>query len=278
MLDNNKTNLEPIAIFAGRGVLPQMLISECQKNGRKFILFLLQSETYDIDYSEFNPITVPYGAIEKFLEILHKNQIKNLIFIGAVNKPNFSDLKVDKTGTILLAKILASKILGDDAVLRAVIKFFEKQGLKILKIEDLLDCVISTKSTLTEVKPSKESLEDIKIGIDAIRHFSKFDVGQSVVVAQKQIIAIEAIEGTDEMIRRCKDLRIDYKESAILIKLKKRNQSAKADLPTIGVATIKNCFEAGIKGIAIQANSTLVLDKQEVIRVANELRLFLVVV
>lgn len=238
----------------------------------------MQSETYDIDYSEFDPITVPYGAIEKFLEILRKNQIKNLIFIGAVNKPNFSDLKVDKTGTILLAKILASKILGDDAVLRAVIKFFEKQGLKILKIEDLLDCVISTKSTLTEVKPSKESLEDIKIGIDAIRHFSKFDVGQSVVVAQKQIIAIEAIEGTDEMIRRCKDLRIDYKESAILIKLKKRNQSAKADLPTIGVATIKNCFEAGIKGIAIQANSTLVLDKQEVIRVANELRLFLVVV
>ena len=99
-----------------------------------------------------------------------------------------------------------------------------------------------------------------------------------MVIAQKQIIAIEALEGTDEMIKRCKNLPVNYKENAVLVKLKKRNQSGKADLPTIGVATIKNSFEAGIKGIAIQANSTLVLEKEEVIKVADELGLFLTVV
>ena len=110
MLDNKKINLEPIAIFAGRGVLPKMLIENFQKNNRKFLLFLLEGEKYDINYSEFNPVMLPYGAIERFFEILRKNEIKQLVFIGGVTKPNFSSLKVDKKGAILLAKILANKI------------------------------------------------------------------------------------------------------------------------------------------------------------------------
>ena len=271
-------NLEPLGIFAGRGILPQMLIRECQKKSRKFVLFLLESETYEIDYSSYNPIKLPYGAIEKFLQAVKENGIKELVFIGAVNKPNFSSLKVDKTGTILLAKILANKILGDDAVLRAVIGFFEKQGLKILPINQLLDCVVSQKSTLTKIAASKENLADIALGVKAIKTFSNFDVGQSLVIAQKQIIAVEALEGTDQMIKRCAGLKVDYKHNAVLVKMKKRGQSMKADLPAIGVATIENCHASGIVGIAIQANSTLVLEKEEVIKKANELGLFLMVI
>ncbi len=271
-------NLQSIAIFAGRGSLPKMLIEDCQKKGRKFQIFLLEGENYEIDYSAFNPVTIGYGEVEKFLSIIHQNQIKNLVFIGGVTKPNFSSLKVDKRGTVLLAKILANKILGDDAVLRAVIKFFEKEGLKILRIDELLDCVISTKSTLTKKHPSKENLADIALGVKAIKAFSNFDVGQSLVIAQKQIVAVEALEGTDEMIKRCASLKVDYKKDAVLLKMKKAKQSMKADMPTIGVETIKNCFDSAISGIAIQANSTLVLDKAEVIKKADELGLFLIVI
>lgn len=265
---------DKIAIFAGRGNLPKMLIADCQKKQREFILFLLDGENYEIDYSAFNPIKINYGEVEKFLKILHENQVKNLVFIGGVTKPNFSSIKVDKTGAILLAKILANKILGDDAVLSTVIKFFEKNGFKFLRIDELLDCVISKKTTLTKAQPSLENLADIQIGIKAVKYFSHFDVGQSLVIAQKQIIAVEALEGTDEMIKRCKSLR----QNSVLVKMKKPKQSVKADLPTIGVETIKNCADAGIKGIAIQANSTLVLDKLEVIKKADELGLFLVVI
>ncbi len=269
--------VEPIAIFAGRGILPQMLIDDCQKNGRKFILFLLQGENYEIDYSAFSPVKLGYGEVEKFLSEIKKNEIRNLVFIGGVTKPNFSSLRVDKKGALLLAKILASKILGDDAVLRAVINFFEKEGLKILRIDQLLDCVVSVKSTLTKNIPTKENWDDIALGVKAIKSFSQFDVGQSVVVAQKQIIAVEALEGTDEMIARCKNLRADYKKNAVLVKMKKHKQSSKADLPTIGFETVKNCFDAGMCGIAIQANSTLVLQKDEMIKLADELGLFVVV-
>lgn len=273
-----RDNSEPIAIFAGRGNLPKILIEDCQKKGREFIVFLLEGEGYEIDYSEFSPTKVGYGEVEKFLKILRDKKIQNLVFIGGVTKPNFSSLKVDKTGAILLAKILANKILGDDAVLKTVIKFLEKQGLKFLRIDELLDCVISTKSTLSKKQPSKENLEDIALGVKAIKNFSAFDVGQSLVIAQKQIIAVEALEGTDEMLKRCANLKVDYKKDAVLVKMKKAKQSVKADLPTIGVDTIQNSFDCGIVGIAIQANSTLVLEKDQVIKKADELGLFLTVI
>jgi len=276
--NKNSATTQPLAIVAGRGNLPQMLIDACKKRGQKFKLFLMEGEDYENDYSIFAPTLLKYGSVEFFLNSLKENNLKNLVFIGAINKPNFSAIKVDKKGAILLAKILANKILGDDAVLRTVIKFLEKEGLKFLAIEDLLDCVISKKTTLTKLQASQSSLEDIELGVRAIKSFSAFDVGQALIVAQKQIIAVEALEGTDEMIKRCSQLNFPYKEKSVLIKMKKFNQSTKADLPTIGVKTIENCAAAKISGIAIQANSTLVLNKEEVIAKADELGLFLVVI
>lgn len=263
-----------LAIFAGRGNLPQILLDDCLKKNRPFVLFQLASEIYEIDYSHFNPIKVGYGEVEKFLKILEENNAKEIVFIGAVSKPNFSQVKVDKTGAIMLAKILANKILGDDAVLKTIENFFEKRGFKILAINDLLDCVLSQKTCLTNVNPSKQDLEEIAIGKKAVEHFGKFDVGQSLVIAQKQIIAIEALEGTDSMIKRCENLRA----GGILVKMKKPKQSRKMDLPTIGVLTIQNCAKSGIKGIALQAKSTLIIDKEAVIKAANELGIFIAVI
>ncbi|MFZ9469479.1 MAG: LpxI family protein, partial [Rickettsiales bacterium] len=110
------------------------------------------------------------------------------------------------------------------------------------------------------------------------KYFSKFDVGQAVIVSQKQIIAVEALEGTDLMIERCRNFNENYCKKAVLIKMKKQNQSTKADLPTIGEKTIINCHNSNIVGIAIQANSTLILDKENVIKKANELGLFITVI
>lgn len=276
MRDNQ--NLFPIAIFAGRGQFPKILIDDCIKKNRQFILFLLNQENYEIDYSDYHPNVISYGEVEKFLSILKQNNIRNIVFIGGVTKPNFSSLKVDKKGAILLAKIIANKILGDDAVLRTVINFFEKEGLNFLRIDEILDCVFSSKSTVTKIVPSQQNMIDIEIGIKAIKYFSKFDVGQSVVVTQKQIIAVEALEGTDEMIKRCKELKIQYLENSVLIKMKKSFQTSKADLPSIGVDTIINCHQAKIAGIAIQANSTIVLNKEAVIDSANQLGLFLTII
>lgn len=280
MLFKEKINVkkEKLAIVAGRGSLPQMLINECKKRNQEFILFLLEGENYEIDYSAYSPLSLRFGPVEEFLQKLKANKAQNLVFIGAIHKPNFSEIKnIDKKGGVLIAKILANKILGDDAVLRTVMNFLEKEGLHFVAIEELLDCVISTKQILTKFSPSNDDKKDIELGINAIKAFADFDVGQAVVVAQKQIIAVEAVEGTDSMLKRCAELQIDYKKNAILIKMKKPRQNSKVDLPTIGLQTIENCALAAIKGIAVQSNSTLILDKEAVIKRADELGMFITV-
>ena len=275
-----KKPIENLAIIAGRGQIPSMILEKCHKEGIKYRLFLLSGERYEDEsiYDSFNPIKLKYGEISKFLQIVKQEGIENLIMAGGVTKPDFKAIKVDGKSALLMGKILAKKILGDESVLDTVIKFFEKEGLNIVKIQDFLENIISQRGVFSSCNPSKDDLENIKIAKDAINHFSKFDVGQSLIVAQKQIIAIEAVEGTDKMIRRCKDLDIKYKDSAILVKMSKKNQSDKADLPTIGVETVQNCIESGIKGIAIQAKLTLVLEKEKVVDLANKNGVFIVVV
>jgi DUF1009 family protein len=153
-----RDNLQPIAIFAGRGSLPKMLIEDCQKNGRKFLLFLLKSEIYEIDYSGFEPIKLDYGAIEEFLEIVKKNQIQNLVFVGGVTKPNFSQLKVGKKGAVLLAKIFANKILGWEPFysqlesIRSTFDWWEKFNTTTLTVNDLIIKVVIAEPDLTKTQ------------------------------------------------------------------------------------------------------------------------------
>ena len=275
-MQDNEYLTKKIAIIAGRGMLPKILIENCQKRGQEFLLFLLDCEEYEINYSNFNPIILPYGSISKILEIIKSNQIKNLVLVGAVNKPNFSTIKVDKKGALLLSKILAKKILGDNSVLGTVIDFFEKEGLKILTIDQLLSDIVSKEGVLTKLAPSNYDLENIKIATNAIKTMSCLDIGQSVIMAQKQIIAVEALEGTDNLIKRCEQLSAEFKKDAILVKLKKTGQTKKADLPVIGIDTIKNCHNCNIKGIAIESGATLIINKQQVIEEADRLGLFII--
>lgn len=273
-----KNNIKSLAIIAGRGNLPKLAIEKCIHDNIKFQLFLLHGENYKHDYGSFNPITLKYGQISEFIKINKKLKISNILMIGAVTKPDFKSISVDKKSAILLAKILAKRILGDDAVLKSVVSFFEKEGFAMVKIEELLHDIQSPKGDLTKREVSKDEIEDIKIAKDAIDAISQFDIGQSIVVAQKQVIAVEGEEGTDKMIKRCGDLDIKYKNSAILVKMSKKNQSDKADLPTIGVNTVQNCIENHIKGIAIEANKTLIVDKEYAIRLANENNIFIIAI
>lgn len=267
----------PIGIVAGRGDLPKILIENLLNKGQKFAIFLLESEEYaNISYyNQFNPIFISYGGVEQLISKLHFSNIKQLVFVGAVNKPNFQQMKVDKTATILLAKILANKILGDNAVLKTVINFLASKGFDVLAIEDLLDDLVVNAGVIGNIKPNKEQIDDINLGISAIKHFSKFDVGQAVVVAQKQIIAVEAIEGTDSMLERCSAIELIKNQKAILVKMPKIRQNRKIDLPTIGLTTLEKCLIANVNGIIIAKKQSLIICKTEVIDFANANNIFL---
>lgn len=271
-----------IAIISGNGILPYLIAQESAKQGKKVLIIKIagqdnpkpssanHNKSFKINYE------LKIGNVSQLLQILEKENITEITFAGNIKKPRFSELSVDKEGAKLLAKITSSKIFGDDNVLTAVTKFFNNKGFKVLSTKSILkDDITIKKGVLSQKQPSNEIYKNIKIGQDFIKKISKFDVGQSVAVQQKQIIAIEAIEGTDEMIKRCKSITFSHGE-AMLVKMAKTDQNKNIDLPSIGVQTIKNLHHAGFAGLAIEAKNSLVLEKSKVLKLVDKHGIILV--
>lgn len=265
-----------LAIVAGKGDLPKMIIKKCQEQGREFLIILINGEPSNVDFLGFDHSIIGFGEISKILNILKTKQVKELVFAGGVTKPSMAGMKVDGKGAILLSKILGNKFFGDDNLLSTIINFFEKEGFKVVGADQIIDDLLAKKGVLGNVKPSLEMQKDIEIGQHALQVMSDLDIGQAIAVQQKQIIGVEAIEGTDVLIKRCQDLQFQQGSKAVLVKMKKHNQNTKIDLPALGVETIRNLAKCGFSGVAVQANFCLIINQREVVKLADELGLFVV--
>lgn len=269
-------NKEKLAIIAGKGELPKMIIKKCQQQDREFLVILIENEPSNSDFTEFNPHIIGFGEISKALEILKTNNVKELVFAGGVTKPSMAGMKVDRKGAFLVSKILGNKFFGDNNLLSTIINFFEKEGFKVVGADQIIDDLVAKKGVLGSVKLSSEMQKDIEIGHHALEVMSDLDIGQSIVVQQKQIVGVEAIEGTDALIKRCKDLQFKQGSKMVLVKMKKQNQNTKIDLPALGVQTIENLANSGFAGVAVQANYCLIINQKEVIKLADEKGIFVI--
>ncbi len=264
-----------LAIIAGNGNLPKFIIQECQRQKRDFIVILVANQSNYSDYKEYNHHIVEIGHVSKALSILKEHKAKEVIFVGGIKKPSFSHVKVDKKGAVLLSKIVANKIFGDNNILTTITSFFAKEGFKIIGANEVIKDIVAKKGCLTNKKATKIDLENIKIGQKILKLMSDMDIGQAIAIQQKQIIAIEAIEGTDELIKRSYKIQFEKGTKPVLVKIKKHNQNTKIDLPTIGEKTILNLSKANFAGIALEAGSTLIIDKKKVISLANQHNIFI---
>ena len=166
------------------------------------------------------------------------------------------------------------KSIGDDGILRALVKEIEQEGIKVVGIQEVVPELLSKTGVLTKTSPSKEDEEDIRRGLEVARELGRLDVGQAVVVQQGLVLGLEGIEGTDKLIIRCKDYKRQGK-APILVKLRKPEQDMRVDLPTIGVKTVENAYQSGFKGIAIHAGNTLIVNEKETINLANKYKMFI---
>ena len=163
--------------------------------------------------------------------------------------------------------------LGANTILSTVIKELESEGFDVISPDSLLTNILSKEGPYGKVSPSEEDMRDIERGVSVIQRIGEVDIGQAVVIQEGIVIGVEAIEGTDEMVRRCKHL-LDRKPSGVLVKFPKPDQERRIDLPTIGVKTIEIASESGLRGIAIEAGGALVINSKNVTRVADKLGLF----
>ncbi len=263
-----------LGILAGGGGLPRQLIKLCEETNREVFVVAFSGQTDPETVEGVDHIWTRLGAAGKILKTLSEEQVKELVMIGPVKRPSMAELRPDWRALQFFAKI-GAKSLGDDGLLRSVISALEEEGFLFRGVDDLLSDLLATEGVYGAVVPDALAYEDIKRGVEVAQAMGRADVGQSVVVQQGLVLGVEAIEGTDALLSRCKELKRGG-DGGVLVKLKKPEQERRADLPTIGVETLKSAFNAGLKGIAIEAGGALVVDRESLVSEADDCGLFVV--
>jgi len=267
---------EKIGLIAGSGNLPEEIIKSCIILGKRiFVIFLDGSGDAPESLKNVPHLKLNIGAVGKAIRTLKGEGVQHIVMAGAIKRPKFSELKPDAGGIKLLAHISAAKLTGDNSLLVTVIRFFENSGFRIIGADKLLAEILMPNGKLGKIGPIKTANDDIKLGMEVARTIGNLDIGQGVVVQNGVVLGVEAIEGTDSLLERCKRLKLEG-AGGVLVKMKKPIQDARIDLPTIGVNTIINAHAAGLVGVAVEAGSALIIEKAKVIETADKLGLFVV--
>ncbi|MDZ4784953.1 MAG: UDP-2,3-diacylglucosamine diphosphatase LpxI [bacterium] len=269
MSDDTQPNI--VAVIAGSGQFPVLFIKNAIKNGSKVIAICHISETdssvEDLGASVF---WIKLGQLGKIISILKNEKVQKVAFAGGISRPNILKGNVwpDLKGLALISKI---KSVKDDVLLRAVANEIEKNGIKVISGTEFLPDCIPKKGSLTTRDLTKEERECASIGWDAAKLIGSIEIGQTVVVVNKMIVAVEAIEGTDATLKRAGDLA--HKKGGVVVKVSKPQQDKRLDLPTIGIDTIRKMKECGLTALVIEAGNTLLLQPMELVEEANRFKI-----
>jgi DUF1009 family protein len=266
--------MSPLAIIAGGGEAPKRLIAACKRFNRPFHVFALVGQT-DPDIGNDNtPVNwFPLGATEGARNLARDMGVKEVIMLGRVRRPSLSELKPDLFTMQKLARI-GFAALGDDGLLKAVTRVIEEEGFRIVAPQDVFAEFLMPAGQLGNIAPDGDAKKDIARGIEIARKLGELDVGQAVVVQQGIVLALEASEGTDQLIRRAGTQKREGK-GAVLVKMKKPQQDRRFDLPSLGLDTVKEAHAAGFAGIAAEAGGALLIDREDVVKLADQLGLFI---
>lgn len=263
-----------LGILAGGGVLPARAIAACREEGRPFFVLGFEGET-DPETLEGAPhAVVRLGAAGTALDLLRQQHVVEIVMAGRIKRPSFSALRPDWRGVQLLARV-GARAAGDDGLLGAVVGELEREGFRVVGIDQVLTSLLAPAGVFGRHSPTAVDERDIATGMRVAQALGRLDVGQGVVVQNGVVLAVEAAEGTDAMIDRAAGLRLES-HGGVLVKMKKPQQERRVDLPTIGTTTIDRAAAAGLAGIAVEAGGALVVDRATVVAHADAAGLFLV--
>jgi len=262
----------PLGIVAGGGSLPRRLVEVCRDSGRGAFVIAIEGHTDPATVAGTDHLWIRMGQSEKAIGALRAAGAEELVLVGAVKRPSMTELRPDRLTFKFFARI-GFKALGDDGLLGAVVKALEAEGFTLRGVDEFLADLLAQEGCLGQVVPDEAAWRDIRRGIEVVRAMGAADVGQATVIQDGLVLGVEALEGTDALLARCGPLR-RAGPGGVLVKLSKPGQERRADLPTIGVATVQGAAEAGLRGIAVEAGATLVVDAPAVIDAADRAGLF----
>jgi DUF1009 family protein len=265
-------DIRQLGIIAGGGALPRLLLAACDRKDIEPFIVGFEGQTDPALVQGRNHMWTRPGAAGHILKTLKSHDISNLVMIGSMRRPSFSELMPDFKTIEFYAK-LGIKALGDNDFLSALRALIEEEGFAVHGIHKFADDLLAIEGPIGKYEPKKDDWNDIERGLEISRALGALDVGQSIIVQEGFVLGIEAAEGTDELIRRCKHLRRKGR-GGVLVKTCKPQQDRDLDLPTIGPETVTLAAESGLAGIAVDAGQSLVIDAVEVAQIADRHKMF----
>ncbi|MBV9521295.1 MAG: UDP-2,3-diacylglucosamine diphosphatase LpxI [Alphaproteobacteria bacterium] len=262
-----------LGILAGSGELPGRLIDACKAAERPFFVLAFAGEADPAILADVPHAVIRLGAAGEGFRLLHENKVEELVFAGGIRRPTVTSLRPDWRAAKFFARI-GYRALGDNGLLSAVIKELEGEGFRVVGADTILGKSLAPAGTFGRFAPDAQAEADIAHGLAVARALGTLDIGQSVVVQQGLVLGVEAIEGTDALIQRCGGLRRGG-PGGVLVKIAKPGQERRVDLPTIGTRTVSAAKKAGLRGIAVEAGSTIVIDLEAVTEAADRAELFI---
>jgi len=256
-----------LGLIAGNGLFPKLFIEAAVARGIKVVAVAMRGETDPIIDNLLSDVCwVRVGQLGKMIRHLRRKSVSQAAMAGGVQKTKlFSGARPDFTALRLLSRTALKR---DDSMLRAIASEFEAHGIEIIDSTVILPEILAPAGVLTQRSPTEQEWADLRYGFVAARHVGKLDVGQSIVLRDGAVVAIEGIEGTDHLIHRAAELS---NGRGVLVKVAKPQQDMRFDVPAIGEQTIESVHASGIRCIGIEAGRTLLLAPQPTIDAANKL-------
>lgn len=268
-----------LAILAGKGRFPVLVAEAARAQGHEPFVFRISGEV-DQDWSNYDSREISIADLSGFSAIVRREGIGAVVLAGGIaRRPEIAELRPTWRSLIAFATslpIFASG--GDDKLLSLVIRILENEGVKVLAAQQVAPGLLGEAGPLGRVRPAGADLKDIAAAAEAALALGRLDVGQGAVAVRGRVIALEGLEGTDQMLARVAGLRASGRlkpaRGGVLVKLSKPGQEERADLPSIGPETIRNAHAAGLAGIAVETGRSLVLEREAVVATADEYGLF----
>jgi UDP-2,3-diacylglucosamine hydrolase len=268
-----------LAIIAGSGFLPSYVAAAAREAGENPVIIALRNEA-DRDWSDYDHALLGVGNFAGLEAVLDKYGVGRIVMSGSVaRRPEWREVRPTwRTLTKMPGVIRTLLSSGDDKVLQTVIGLLESKGRRVIGAHEIAPDLLATTGPLGSQMPDNDDMHDIARAKEAADALGRLDIGQGAISIGGRVVALEGVEGTDQMIERVATLRaagrISNRRRGVLVKLCKPQQDVRADLPSIGASTIINAKKAGLAGVAIEAGRGLILDRKAVIKAADEAGLF----
>ncbi len=255
-----------IGLIAGAGELPIVFAKTAKEKGEEVFILGIHGIT-DESISDYGEIHwVNFGKLGEVLRILKENNVKKLVMLGKIEHQLLlqSITELDTRALMFLSKLPDQRA---ESILGGLIKELEEEGFEFIDPTPYLGSLLAEEGLINDIEPTENQIEDAKFGLKIAKVIADLDVGQTVVVKNKIVVAVEALEGTDKCILRAGELA---GEGTVVCKVARKHQDFRFDVPVVGLKTLESMKQSGAKFLAIEAGKTYILNRDEFIEKANQ--------